>query len=358
MHLDAFSFDLPPELIAQAPLCRRSASRLLHLDGVTGALRDLTFDQLPDQLEPGDVLVLNDTRVVKARLYGRKPSGGKIEVLVERVLDASSVLAMLRASHAPTPGSALEVAGIPTMVVERRGDLFVLRFTSSHSAWDIMERFGSVPLPPYIGRSPGAEDEERYQTVYARNAGAVAAPTAGLHFDRALLQRIHGKGIEIVYVTLHVGAGTFLPMRTADIDEHRMHSECYDVPAATVDAIERASRNGGRIVAVGTTTLRALEAAAVQSGFRAGVGETDLFIRPGYRFRVVDRLITNFHLPRSTLLMLVCAFAGTDRTLSAYRHAVAQRYRFFSYGDAMLVDPAQPREVRSSSFSSCGTSAA
>jgi S-adenosylmethionine:tRNA ribosyltransferase-isomerase len=345
MRLDQFDFHLPPELIAQHPPQQRGQSRLLYLNGDDGALRDLVFKDLPTLLAPGDLLVLNDTRVVKARLFGEKSTGGKVELLIERVIDSNRALALLHASHAPRPGALLKIAGaISVRVLERQGEFYLLEFDDEDTVFQVMERVGSVPLPPYITRPANLEDTARYQTVYANVPGAVAAPTAGLHFDAALLDALRRLGVELAFLTLHVGAGTFQPVRVSDIEEHRMHTERYDLPEATVQAIARARGRGGRIVAAGTTTLRALESAASGGTLRAGGGETGIFIRPGFRFRVIDRLITNFHLPRSTLLMLVCAFAGMENTLRAYRHAVSQRYRFFSYGDAMLIDP--PPEAR------------
>jgi S-adenosylmethionine:tRNA ribosyltransferase-isomerase len=348
MDVDQFAFDLPADLIAQFPPPQRSSSRLLHLSGATGAVRDLSFSDLPELLAPRDLLVFNDTRVMKARLFAHKDTGGRIEILVERVRTERQVLALIRASHAPRPGARLHIArGVEARVLEREGELYLLEIAGDCTALEMMERFGNMPLPPYIERAGSAQDEARYQTVYARFLGAVAAPTAGLHFDQEMLDRLHARGVQSCFVTLHVGAGTFQPVREHDIDRHRMHSEWYDVPSQTVAAIASARASGARIVAVGTTSLRALESAARGGKLEPGAGNTDLFIRPGYRFAVVDRLITNFHLPRSTLLMLVCAFAGMSNTLHAYRHAVAQRYRFFSYGDAMLVDPADRNPVSS-----------
>ena len=283
------------------------------------------------------MLVFNDTRVVKARLHGVKDSGGKIEVLVERVLGTNEALAQIRASHAPHQGARLRLAdAVVAEVIGRDGEFYRLRFEGD--VLDVLERHGEVPLPPYITHPPAAEDESRYQTVYARAPGAVAAPTAGLHFDASLLERLRARGVELAFLTLHVGAGTFQPVRTRDIAAHRMHSERYEIPAATAAAVRRARERGHRVVAVGTTSLRALEAAARDGEVTAGSGETDLFITPGFAFRIVDRLVTNFHLPKSTLLMLVAAFAGIEPVRAAYRHAIAARYRFFSYGDAMLVD--------------------
>jgi S-adenosylmethionine:tRNA ribosyltransferase-isomerase len=337
MRTDEFDFILPERLIAQHPPERRGASRLLHLHD--GMLEDRLFADLLKLVNPNDVLVLNDTRVIKARLLGNRESGGKIEVLVERVLNAHEVVAQVRASHSPQAGSRLVLAGILAVeVLGREGEFFRLRFIDSEDVLDLLERHGQLPLPPYITHAAGGEDEERYQTVYANVAGAVAAPTAGLHFDEAMLQALRDKGVQIAYVTLHVGAGTFQPVRVEHIHEHSMHSERYEIPQATVDAIAETRARQGRVVAVGTTSLRALESAADSGGLRAGSGETEIFITPGYRFRMVDVLLTNFHLPRSTLLMLVCAFAGMDAMLEAYRHAVEKEYRFFSYGDAMLIE--------------------
>jgi S-adenosylmethionine:tRNA ribosyltransferase-isomerase len=338
MRLEDFDFDLPAELIAQFPSERRGESRLLILDGRSGALSDRRFADLPELTAASDLLVFNDTRVIKARLLGRKDSGGRVELLVERVLDAHHALALLRTSHAPRVGSAIVVEGVSVCVLEREGDFYRLEFEGPHSVFEILERHGRVPLPPYISRSDAPEDERRYQTVYARAPGAVAAPTAGLHFDDQMLGRLRERGAQTAFLTLHVGAGTFQPVRSARIEEHRMHSERYWVPQETVAAVERARGRGGRVVAVGTTSLRALESAARDGRLEPGGGETSLFITPGFRFQVVDRLLTNFHLPRSTLLMLVAAFAGLDNLMHAYRHAIERRYRFFSYGDAMLID--------------------
>jgi S-adenosylmethionine:tRNA ribosyltransferase-isomerase len=333
-----FAYSLPPELVAHRPLARRGASRLLALDGASGATHDLEFDDLPSLLRAGDLLVLNDTRVLPARLHGRKVSGGACEILLERIIGTTRILAQARASKGLKPGARIELpAGACAVVVGRHGELHELEL--DREALPYFEAHGDVPLPPYLGREPEPADRERYQTVYAESPGAVAAPTAGLHFDREALAAIARGGIAIERLTLHVGAGTFTPMRAAAIEDHRMHAERMRVPAATVAAVEAARRRGGRVVAVGTTVVRALESAASGGALRAYDGETDLFIRPGHRFRVVDALLTNFHLPESSLLVLVCAFAGRDRVLAAYRHAVAARYRFFSYGDAMFVTP-------------------
>jgi S-adenosylmethionine:tRNA ribosyltransferase-isomerase len=337
MRTDEFDFVLPERLIAQHPPQLRGASRMLHVHG--GVLEDRLFADLLQLVRPDDVLVLNDTRVIKARLFGSKESGGRIEVLVERVLNAQEVLAQVRASHAPQAGSRLLLAGALTAeVLCREGEFFRLRFVANEDVLDLLERYGQLPLPPYITHPAEAEDEQRYQTVFANVAGAVAAPTAGLHFDEAMLQALRDKGVRIAWVTLHVGAGTFQPVRAEHIHEHAMHSERYEIPQATVDAIAETRAKQGRVIAVGTTSLRALESAADSGVLRAGSAETDIFITPGYRFRIVDVLLTNFHLPRSTLLMLVCAFGGMDEMLAAYRHAVEKEYRFFSYGDAMLIE--------------------
>jgi S-adenosylmethionine:tRNA ribosyltransferase-isomerase len=328
MLVSEFDYELPPELIAQHPAPQRRASRLLHLDARSGALQDLGFADLPRLLGPHDVVVLNDTRVMKARLAGRKASGGRIELFVERALDTHQALALVKASHPPAPGTDLIVNGIPVRVLERENELYRVRFAEPVES--VLERFGAVPLPPYIHHTPEKEDAERYQTVYAASPGAVAAPTAGLHFDDAMLQEIERRGATLARLTLHVGFGTFQPVRVEDTGAHHMHTERYSIPERTWKAIENR-----RVLAVGTTSLRALEAAAA-SGERQG--ETDLFITPGFRFRVVKRLLTNFHLPKSTLLMLVSAFAGMDNIRRAYAHAIAERYRFFSYGDAMLIE--------------------
>ena len=336
LSIDDFDYELPSELIAQHPSATRSGGRLLGLFG--GTLADHRFAELPHLLSPGDLLVFNDTRVIKARLAGEKASGGRVEVLIERVLSEREALAQVRASKPPRAGSALRLAGsLELEVLGRENEFFRLRFPGG--VFGLLERHGSVPLPPYIGHAPLAEDESRYQTVYARAAGAVAAPTAGLHFDEPLLATLAKRGVEFAYVTLHVGAGTFQPVRTQTLAAHRMHAERYEIPRETVAALARARQRGGRIVAVGTTTVRSLEASAARHGAPiAGPAETDLFIVPGFDFRVVDRLITNFHLPKSTLLVLISAFAGVEPVRRAYRHAVDRRYRFYSYGDAMLID--------------------
>ncbi|WP_126447657.1 tRNA preQ1(34) S-adenosylmethionine ribosyltransferase-isomerase QueA [Sulfuricystis multivorans] len=336
LTLDDFDYPLPPELIAQAPLPERSASRLLVLRG--GRLEDRVFRELPELLSPGDLLVMNDSKVLHARLLGQKATGGRVEVLIERILGEDEALAQLRASKPPRAGSRLRIEdAFDVEVLGRDGEFYRLRFPGEAIA--LIERHGRLPLPPYIVRAADAPDEERYQTIYARTHGSVAAPTAGLHFDEPLLARLQARGIGIAHVTLHVGAGTFQPVRVQNIADHEMHRERYHVPAETAQAIAATQARGGRIVAVGTTSLRSLEAAADETGrLKVGEAETALFITPGFRFRVVDRLITNFHLPKSTLLMLVSAFGGMAAIRAAYRHAMAHRYRFFSYGDAMLID--------------------
>ena len=339
MRTSDFDYHLPPELIAQHPLPERASSRLLHLDGSDGALSQGRFSELTNFFRAGDLLVFNNTRVIKARLLGRKISGGVIEVLVDRVLDEHHVLAHVRASKAPKPGGELLLAGeLRVTMLARQGELFHLRFESNDSVLDLLERFGALPLPPYITHEADAIDERRYQTVFAKEPGAVAAPTAGLHFDEALLEKLRSIEVDITYVTLHVGAGTFQPVRVENLSDHVMHSEWYQVPQETLAAINRARQKGGRITAVGTTTLRALEGAAVSGALQGGFGETNIFILPGFRFNVVERLITNFHLPKSTLLMLVSAFGGIENIRRAYAFAIKERYRFFSYGDAMFID--------------------
>jgi S-adenosylmethionine:tRNA ribosyltransferase-isomerase len=335
LTLADFDFDLPEELVAQHPPAARASSRLLHVRD--SSLADLHFTDLPGLVEAGEVLVFNDTRVLKARLFGRKPSGGRVEVLVERIVDPNRALALLRTSHSPRPGARIEFGdgAVTAEVTGRAGDFFELVFSAEVAT--TLDRLGHVPLPPYISHADDARDAERYQTVYARHAGAVAAPTAGLHFTPELMDALHERGAQCVFVTLHVGAGTFLPVRTGRIAEHRMHAERFEITPAAAAAINAATAEGRRVTAIGTTSLRALESAAGTAGVAAGSGETRLFITPGYRFHVCDRLLTNFHLPRSTLLMLVSAFAGIERIRSAYAHAIARRYRFFSYGDAMLL---------------------
>ncbi len=340
MRLADFDYQLPAELIAQHPAAERAASRLMHVDGASGAIEDRAFRDLLGLVGSGDLLVFNDTKVIKARLRGRKDSGGGVEILVERVLDAARALALVRASKPPRPGGRIVLArGGTVEVLGRRGEFHELLFLDG-PVLDVLEAWGEVPLPPYITHAAGADDAGRYQTVYARVPGAVAAPTAGLHFDQEMLDALRARGVALASLTLHVGAGTFQPLRVADPAAHVMHAEWYSIPEATVQAVATARQAGGRVMAVGTTTLRALESAGAAGGLVAGSAETRLFILPGYRFRIVDRLLTNFHLPRSTLLILVSAFAGAANIRRAYAHAVAGRYRFFSYGDAMLLERA------------------
>lgn len=339
MRLADFSYDLPEELIAQRPLAERSASRLLHVDCTAEAPADRAFRDLPDLLAPGDLMVFNDTRVIRARLFGHKDTGGRVEILIERLHGADRAFAQVRASKSPRPGARITLEDATRVqVLGRDADgLFEIVADGGVDLAAVLERCGHMPLPPYIERADDEADRERYQTVFAARPGAVAAPTAGLHFDAPLLARLAERGIESTRVTLHVGAGTFVPVRSDNVDEHRMHSEWYQVDADTVAAVAAARARGARVVAVGTTALRALESASAGGSLRAMTGDTRLFIRPGYRFHTVDALVTNFHLPESTLLMLVAAYAGRERILAAYRHAVQARYRFFSYGDAMLL---------------------
>lgn len=338
MFLSDFDFELPEALIAQHPPAVRGSSRLLV--ALTGQARlDQSFADFPDYLQAGDVLVFNNTKVIKARLFGQKASGGKIEALVERVLDEHEVLAHVRASKSPKEGTELVFeGGVSAIMQGREGELFRLRFTAeTETTWDILERVGHLPLPPYIERSADDDDDDRYQTVYAAHQGAVAAPTAGLHFTDDVLAAIKAKGVELQFVTLHVGAGTFQPVREENLENHKMHSEWFNIPAETVTAINAAKARGNKVWAVGTTSMRSLEAGSVGGTLKAGSQETDIFITPGYRFNTVDGLLTNFHLPKSTLLMLVSAFAGYDEMKAIYQHAIEQEYRFFSYGDAMLL---------------------
>jgi S-adenosylmethionine:tRNA ribosyltransferase-isomerase len=331
MKVADFDYALPPELIAQHPAPERGASRLLHLDGRTGEITDRQFADFPDLVDERDLLVLNDTRVIKARLTGKKSTGGKIELFIERVTGEREALALLRSSHPPQPGGTLIVGNdCRVELLDREGDLWRVRFPIR--VLEALELYGAVPLPPYISHPPSAEDAQRYQTVYAVKPGAVAAPTAGLHFDKAMLDRLAAKGVSTATLTLHVGAGTFQPVRVENVEDHRMHAERYEIPRATLQAIAKK-----RVLAVGTTALRALESADA----KGRAGETDLFIYPGFKFRTVERLLTNFHLPKSTLLMLVSAFGGKENVQLAYLHAIEQRYRFFSYGDAMLIERAE-----------------
>ena len=338
MRRSEFEYSLPAELIAQTPLAQRSASRLLLLQGATGHCADHAITSLPALLAPGDLLVFNDTRVLPARLAARRASGGRVEIFLERALHDHMALVQTRASNPLREGEVLQTTGGPVRLAARHDDLWAVELPQA--AVEFFERCGAVPLPPYITRAPDTLDRERYQSLFARVPGAVAAPTASLHFDSALLAALEARGVERAQLTLHVGAGTFHPVRSENLAEHRMHAEWYEVPAATVAAIARTRAAGGRVVAVGTTVARALETAASAGDVSAGHGETSLFITPGFRFRVIDGLLTNFHLPGSTLLMLVAAYAGREAVLAAYQHAIAQRYRFFSYGDAMLIWPA------------------
>jgi S-adenosylmethionine:tRNA ribosyltransferase-isomerase len=336
MDRAAFRYELPHELIAQAPLRERSASRLLVLDARSGTLNDRRFVDLPALLNPGDLLVLNDTRVLPARLHGSKATGGRVELLLERVIDACTGWFQIRASKSPKPGSEINLpSGATARVVAREGDLFALELDRDVEGY--LEAHGEIPLPPYIERAPEQDDAVRYQTVFAAAPGAVAAPTAGLHFDATVLAALEARGVERAFVTLHVGAGTFTPLRSYDINEHVLHPERMTVGSATCAAVDRAQKRGNRVVAVGTTAVRALETAAAGGALEPFDGDTRLYIRPGFEFRVVDTLLTNFHLPESSLLVLVAAFAGIKATLAAYHHAVRERYRFFSYGDAMLI---------------------
>jgi S-adenosylmethionine:tRNA ribosyltransferase-isomerase len=343
MNVSDFYFDLPDELIARYPLKERSASRLLSLNGLTGEVRHLQFRNLLDLVQAGDLLVFNNTRVIPARLFGRKATGGQVEILVERITGEREVLAHVRASKALKPDQTVILEdGSVLRMLDRHDALFRLALESAEPMLDLLERIGHMPLPPYVDRPDESSDRERYQTVYAREAGAVAAPTAGLHFDEAMLQALPERGVETAFVTLHVGAGTFQPVRVENIEDHVMHSEVAHVPEATVAAIERSRARGGRVIAVGTTSVRSLESASRGGRVHPFRGETDIFIRPGYRFETVDAMITNFHLPESTLIMLVSAFAGHANVMAAYREAVAERYRFFSYGDAMFVTSQEP----------------
>ena len=339
MRTEDFNFSLPTELIAQYPLPDRSASRMLYLNGEDGSLMDKKFVDLPDYLNAGDLVVLNNTRVIKARLFGCKQSGGNVEVMIERVINPTSVYAQIRASRAPKAGSILKLANtLEVLVVARHDDLFELRFLSDVPVMDLLERHGALPLPPYINHLANAEDEKRYQTVFGKHLGAVAAPTAGLHFNEAAIEALKQKGVNIAYITLHVGAGTFQPVRVENVDSHKMHSELYNISQSTVDIISQTKLQGNKVLAIGTTTLRALESAVSNGRLTAGNNETSIFITPGYEFKVVDQLFTNFHLPKSTLLMLVSAFGGLANIKHAYQHAIKEQYRFFSYGDAMLIN--------------------
>ena len=338
MKKSDFNYHLPESLIAQKPLAERTASRLLHLDRVSGAVNDGQFSDFLDLLNANDLVVFNDTKVIPARLYGHKASGGKVEILIERIEGEHQALAHIKASKSPKPDSLLNLdGGAVCRVIERENDLFRLQFETEQTLLDLLAEIGHIPLPPYIERADDSEDLERYQTVFAKQAGAVAAPTAGLHFDQAALDKLDAKGIAKAFVTLHVGSGTFQPVRADDLADHVMHKEFYQVSQVTVDAVQQARARGGRVVAIGTTAVRALESASRSGNLQAGFGDTDLFITPGYQFKSVDAMLTNFHLPESTLLMLISAFAGYDAVMQAYQHAIQQQYRFFSYGDAMVI---------------------
>ncbi|MDX1727038.1 MAG: tRNA preQ1(34) S-adenosylmethionine ribosyltransferase-isomerase QueA [Pseudoalteromonas tetraodonis] len=340
MRVADFSFDLPDELIARFPKADRTSSRLLSLDGPSGAVEHKIFSDILELVNENDLLVFNNTKVIPARMFGQKESGGKVEVLVERVLDEHRVLAHIRASKSPKPGNVLILEGkAKAIMVARHDTLFELEFSRSENVLDILNDVGHMPLPPYIDRPDNEADRERYQTVYGEKPGAVAAPTAGLHFDDKLMTALKDKGVQMAFVTLHVGAGTFQPVRVESVEEHIMHSEYIEVPQDVVDAVASTKAKGGRVIAVGTTSVRSLESAAKIHGGKLDTyfGDTDIFIFPGYQFNVVDAMVTNFHLPESTLIMLVSAFAGQDNIMGAYNTAIEQQYRFFSYGDAMFL---------------------
>ncbi|MCT8985881.1 tRNA preQ1(34) S-adenosylmethionine ribosyltransferase-isomerase QueA [Shewanella phaeophyticola] len=346
MRVADFSFDLPDELIARYPTAQRNASRLLTLNGVDGQLADKQFTDLLELINPGDLMVFNNTRVIPARLFGQKPTGGKLEILVERMLDEKRILAHVRSSKSPKVDALINLdAGYQMKMLARHDALFELELLSDNTILEVLEQVGHMPLPPYIDRPDEDTDKERYQTVYNQTPGAVAAPTAGLHFDDEMLAALKDKGVNVAFVTLHVGAGTFQPVRVDNVLEHKMHSEWADVPQDVVDLIAQTKANGHRVVAVGTTSVRSLESAARACGdspLSGFSGDTDIFIYPGYQFKVVDAMVTNFHLPESTLIMLLSAFAGYDEVMAAYQHAIAQKYRFFSYGDAMFVTKKAP----------------
>ncbi|MCI0655270.1 MAG: tRNA preQ1(34) S-adenosylmethionine ribosyltransferase-isomerase QueA, partial [Methylococcaceae bacterium] len=342
MRKSDFNYHLPHHLIAQNPLAERTASRMLTLNGASGEIRDRRFIDLIDLLDTGDLLVFNNTRVIPARLFGKKPSGGKVEILVERILDNKRILAHLRSNKAMRSGALIELRdGGAFVLLERRGDLWLLELKGGESIEELLDSVGHIPLPPYIQRSDQEQDRQRYQTVYAERPGAIAAPTAGLHFDEKMIQQLRSKGVETAYLTLHVGSGTFTPLRVENLEDHRMHPEVCEIDASVVTAVHETKARGGKIVAVGSTSIRALETASRGGELEVFSGETDLFITPGFRFSCVDKLITNFHLPESTLLTLVCAFAGYQAVMAAYRHAVREEYRFFSYGDAMFLSRAE-----------------
>lgn len=340
MKVKDFDFDLPENLIAKYPVEKRTDSRLLVLDGQNGDIQHQSFEGIVGQLNPGDLLVFNDTKVVPARLFGHKETGGKLEILFERSLSSHRFLAHVRASKSPKTGSRILLEeNVILNMLGREGDLFILETPPEFGVFKLLEQFGHIPLPPYINRSDKQQDASRYQTVYARNPGAAAAPTAGLHFDQALLDQLADIGVNSTFITLHVGAGTFQPVKVEKVEDHQMHSEWIEVSQVVVDLVKRTRHRGGRVIAVGTTSLRSLESASVNGDIQVFTGETDIFIYPGYRFKTVDALLTNFHLPKSTLLMLVCAFSGQQNILTAYQAAIENKYRFFSYGDAMFLTP-------------------
>lgn len=354
MRREDFFYELPEALIAKEPTAQRRDSRLLCLDGVSGACQDKAFEAILEFLEPGDLMIFNDTRVIPARIFAHKATGGRVEILVERVLEPDFVLAHVRASKSPKVGSRIVLEDqTEVTVVGRRDALFELRFSTGVNALDVLDQIGHMPLPPYIDRADAPSDRERYQTVYGKHLGAVAAPTAGLHFDERLLEQIRQRGVDVDFVTLHVGAGTFQPVRVDNIVDHPMHSEVMSVSLAVCDKVKATQKAGGRVIAVGTTSVRCLETAALQGELLPYQGDTNIFIYPGYSFKVVDCLLTNFHLPESTLLMLVSAFAGYRHTMAAYHHAVQNQYRFFSYGDAMFIqrNPLAPQEFFKTSHS-------
>lgn len=339
LKVDDFDFHLPDSLIARYPLAKRTASRLLHLSSTNNQIIDRTFSDMHELLQPGDLLILNNSRVIPARLFGEKSTGGKVEILIERVTGVQTALAHMRASKAAKPGTIIHLEdNFQLLVGERQGELFELTFLGSLSVIQVLEQIGHMPLPPYMARPDEIGDKERYQTVYAKHDGSVAAPTAGLHFDAELLEKLREKGVKTDYVTLHVGAGTFQPVRVEYLHQHQMHYEYLEVSAETVERIKQTKQHGGRVIAVGTTSVRSLETAASSGELEPYQGETNMFIYPGYQFKVIDAMITNFHLPKSSLIMLVSAFAGLSQTMAAYQHAIAQEYRFYSYGDAMFVE--------------------
>ena len=339
MRIEEFDFELPESLIAQTPLDKRDASRLLVLDKNTKSLIDKKFTDFVDLLDPNDLLIFNDTRVIKARLFGKKITGGKVEIMIERILDSNHALAHLKTSKKILDGTIFEInKDVSAQVIKKEDGLFFIGFNSNLSAVDILEKYGHIPLPPYIERNANPFDEKRYQTIYAKEQGAVAAPTAGLHFTEEIFEALENKKIKYAFLTLHVGAGTFQPVREDDIDHHQMHSESFNVPEKTIQMIRDAKLNNGRIIAIGTTVLRALETAFSEENIQPGFKETSIFIRPGYKFKIVDALLTNFHLPKSTLFILVSAFSGSDTMKELYQHAIKHEYRFFSYGDATFIE--------------------